>query len=254
MADRRLSPISALRAALEAALDWLYPRHCYHCGRSLAEGRSRMLCRRCLRELEKLRIGGAVCATCGLSLAGDPDPEALCMACRIERRRFDRARAFVAYAGPATSLIRAYKFDGDYTLGPRLMRAMMDRGWTPPDLEAPDVVAPVPLHRRRRRERGYDQALLLARVVARRLGGELRPRLLRRTRYTSQQALLPMRHRWDNVRGAFAVRRGERLDGRKVLLVDDVMTTGVTADECAGELKAAGAAEVQVLTLARTAP
>ncbi len=254
MVETTARPIAALRAAFEAGLDWLYPRHCYHCGRSLAHVRSQMLCRRCLAELEDLRVSGALCATCGLPLAGEPAPELVCMACRVERRHFERARAFVAYAGPAASLIRAYKFDGDYMLGPRALRAMMDRGWTPPDVEPAHLVVPVPLHRRRRRERGYDQALLLAEVVAERIGGELRPRVLARTRYTSQQALLPMGRRWDNVRAAFAARRPDQVEGRSVLLVDDVLTTGVTADECARELKAAGAARVHVLTLARTAP
>jgi ComF family protein len=269
---------------LNSLLDWFYPRHCYHCGRHLQDSGARILCGACSKELADGRIVGAKCAICGLPLAGAavgrlpvPDeaiagsplageaagglPHAgeleaapLCITCRAEERHFDLARAIVTYAGPASSVIRAFKFGGQFFLGPRFLEAMLDRGWMPPEIGGAELVAPVPLHPRRRRERGYDQALLLARVLAKRLGGKLLPGVLVRTRYTSQQALLPVARRWDNVRGAFGVRDAAKFRGRRVLLVDDVMTTGMTASECARVLKKAGAEHVQVLTLARPAP
>jgi ComF family protein len=189
-----------------------------------------------------------------MPLAAEPDADLLCLACRVERRHFERARALFTYAGPAVSLVRCFKFEGEFFLGERLLRAALRREWLPHDLEGADLIVPVPLHRRRRQERGYDQALLLARPLAAHLGCRLERRALVRSRYTSQQALLPRSRRWDNVRGAFAVKRPARVDGRSVLLVDDVMTTGMTADACAATLRRAGAGRVQVFTLTRAVP
>jgi len=245
--------LTALRGMAELALDWFYPRHCYHCERPLGDVGGRTLCPACFDELRRQRITGAVCDVCGLPLSGEVAAGSLCVTCRAEERHFDRARAFVRYAGPARSIIHSFKFEGCYFLGPRTLRAMLERDWLPEGAGDVDALLPIPLHRRRRRERGYDQALLLARTLARHLDRPLLRGVLARSRYTSQQALLPMRRRWDNVRGAFVVRRPAEAAGRRLLLVDDVLTTATTARECARMLKQAGAAHVQVLTLARTA-
>jgi ComF family protein len=212
------------------------------------------LCARCFGDLAAARLTGPACGRCGLPLAGPPESGVLCLNCRAMPPHFDCARAFFAYQSPAGALIRRYKFDGEFRLGPHLLRTALGRGWLPGDLPGADAVLPVPLHRRRLRERGFNQALLLARPLARHLGCPVIKRALVRTRYTSQQTLLPMNKRWDNVRNAFAVRRPGTVRGLKLLLVDDVMTTGRTADECAKALKQAGAAGVAVLTLCRTVP
>jgi ComF family protein len=245
---------AVLRAPLDLALDWLYPRHCCHCDELIDAGAGRILCRRCFDDLRARRIGGPVCRVCGLPLAGAAEPGVLCVACMAEGRSFDRARAFFPYAGPVVSIIRHFKFHGEFFLGPRFLRGALRQKWMPGDLDGSDVVVPIALHSRRRRERGYDQALLLARVVAADLGRGLLARTLIRTRYTSQQAMLPAGRRADNVRGAFRVSGPQKVAGRSVLLVDDVMTTGATANECARVLKKAGATQVQVLALARTVP
>ncbi len=243
-----------LRDGFSALLDWFYPRHCYHCDAPIEQPRARILCRDCYDVLKADRITGSVCATCGLPLEGAASDEVECVSCRLQKRHFEAARAFTAYAGPASSVIKSYKFKGDYFLGPRFLRGMLAQGWLPDGIGAPDAVMPVPLHPRRRRERGYDQALLLARVLARRFGCRLARGALVRTRYTSQQSLLPVTQRWDNVRGAFAVTRPALVEGKRLLLVDDVLTTGMTAEECAKALKKAGATRVEVLALARTLP
>ena len=243
-----------LRGCADALLDWLYPRHCYHCEAPIEQSRGHVLCPACYNDLLGRRITGGLCATCGLPLPVEPSGEAMCVSCRLQGRSFDAARAFFAYAGPAASVIKSYKFKGDYFLGPRFLRGLLAQGWLPDGIEAPQAVVPVPLHPRRRRERGYDQALLLARVLAEHFGCQLVRGALVRTRYTSQQALLPVTQRWDNVRGAFAVAKPKLVEGRSLLLVDDVLTTGMTADECAKVLKKSGAARVQVLALARTMP
>jgi len=247
-------PAVWLREGLHSLLDWFYPRHCYHCEAPIRRSRGHIFCRDCYGELLSGRITGAVCTTCGLPLEVDGSSEPRCVSCRLQQRHFDTARAFFAYAGPASSLIKSYKFKGDYFLGPRFLRGLLAQGWLPEGIEAPQAVLPVPLHPRRRRERGYDQALLLARVLTRHFGCELTRGALVRTRYTSQQALLPVTMRWDNVRGAFNVAKPGPVRGHSLLLVDDVLTTGMTANECARVLKRAGASKVQVLALARTLP
>jgi ComF family protein len=119
------------------------------------------------------------------------------------------------------------------------------------ELLAADVVVPVPLHSQRHRERGYNQAELIARPLARRLGLPHRGVLLLRTRPRPDKHILTFRERWESVRGAFATRPGSQVDKLRVLLVDDVMTTGATLDACAKALREAGAKSVIGLTVAR---
>jgi len=116
-----------------------------------------------------------------------------------------------------------------------------------------DVVVPVPLHRQRERERGYNQADLIAKPLARKLGLPYRAVLLVRTKPRPDKHILTLEERWDSVRGAFATRPGIKVDNLRVLLVDDVMTTGATLDACARALRGAGAKSVIGLTVARAA-
>mgnify|MGYP006279604543 FL=1 len=240
--------------AAGALLDWVYPRHCYHCGVPLDAPGRLVLCGDCFRAMVENRLDGNVCGRCGLPLSGPEEDGALCIGCLAQERYFDLARAFFAYAGPVTSVIKSFKFEGNYFLGPRLLRVSLARKWLPEEIVAPEGVVPVPLHPRRRRERGYDQALLLAETLAGHFDCKLVKDALVRTRYTRQQTRLTPTGRRDNVRGAFAVADGKAVEGRSLLLVDDVATTGATAEECSKALKKAGCGRLQVLTLARTAP
>jgi len=169
------------------------------------------------------------------------------MLCRLGLRGFDAAYSFGAYEGVLRELIHLFKYGRVRSLarplGAQLAAAI-------PQDQRFDVVAPVPLHWRRRLARGFNQAALLAAAVARRYAVPV-TRAVRRRRGTPSQAGLSNAQRRANVAGAFQVRRAERVRGRRVLLVDDVMTTGATASACAAALKRAGAAYVAVLTLAR---
>lgn len=242
----------AVRRGFGALLDWFYPRHCCHCEQPIEEPAANILCRACFGDLRAGRIEGDLCDRCGLPMTTERNT--LCLDCRLEERHFDLARAFFSYSGPAASVIKSYKFKNNFHLGSQFLRGILKSGWLPTDIQRPAGVVPVPLHPRRRRERGFDQALPLGRVLSKHYQCELVRRALVRERYTGQQARLPASRRWDNVRNAFAVTRPQRVEGLRLLLVDDVMTTGMTADQCAKELKAAGAERVEVLTLARTAP
>jgi len=175
------------------------------------------------------------------------DLEGRCALCRAGARGFDAAYCFGFYEGPLRELIHLLKYDGMKPLagllGEYLSRAL-------PLDEKFDAVVPMPLHWRRRFERGFNQAALLAKHLARRRRIPLL-NAVRRIRATQTQTGLTNAKRRENVRGAFRARRGQPLKGLRVLLVDDVMTTGATASACAAVLKRAGARSVTLLTLAR---
>jgi ComF family protein len=145
-------------------------------------------------------------------------------------------------------VVQHLKYRGARALAAPLADLMADRYPFPDDA----LLAPVPLHISRLRARGYNQALLLARGVARRRHLALAPRLLARTRSTAEHAHLDAAARHRNVRGAFAVRPGPSIGGRTIVLIDDVLTTGATADACARALRAAGATRIHVFTVGRT--
>ncbi|MGB7217696.1 MAG: ComF family protein [Vicinamibacterales bacterium] len=206
---------------------------------------------------------GPVCAGCWASIlpltpplcdrCGDVLPTwrstsvwaAQCPRCRRTRRQVDRARAIGAYDGALRAVIHALKYEGRRSLARPLAALMRARGADV--LEGSDWLVPVPLHRSRRRERGFNQAADLARH----LGPPVRE-ALRRVRPTRTQTELPQAQRHHNVRDAFAlaVAAGE-LAGTAIVLVDDVSTTGATLDACARVLKEAGVREVRALTAAR---
>jgi ComF family protein len=175
------------------------------------------------------------------------DEEGRCAICRAGLRGFDAAYSFGTYDGALRQLIHVYKYGKvrtlDRPLGDLLLRAL-------PRDQSFDWVTPVPLHWRKRWQRGFNQADLLARRVAAHTGIP-RTRLLRRLRYTASQASMSHTGRRHSVTGAFACRRPDRVAGRSILLIDDVLTTGSTAAACALALKRAGAARVALLTLAR---
>jgi len=179
------------------------------------------------------------------------DEKGVCAACRSGLRGFDRAASFGLYEGPLRKLIHLYKYSGMKPLAGTLA-GYMERALS---IDAAfDAVVPVPLHWRRQWDRGFNQSELLARHIAQRRGIPVL-HALRRKRATAVQAGLASAGRRRNVAGAFLLRCGGKTDpglaGRKVLLIDDVMTTGATASACASVLKRGGAKSVSLLTLAR---
>jgi ComF family protein len=224
----------------------LFPDECRVCGKSLVEISRTPVCPACLAQPEPFEAEHW-CRACRTPFrnAFPLGDEGLCGLCRAGVRGFDAAYCFGSYEGTLRTLIHLFKYHRMAPLDRPLSR-MLERA-LPPD-ERIDAVVPAPLHWRRKWQRGFNQAELLARRIASRRGVPL-IRGLRRTRATRPQAGLSNTARRENVTGAFQARR--RLDGMSVLLVDDVMTTGSTATACAFALKRAGARRVVLLTVAR---
>ena len=244
-----------LSGASDALVSVLFPAGCRLCERVLAHASTVPICEECLGSF--LALGGALCETCGQplaawSLGGERATESsVCPECQNRGYGFDRARSYALYQAELVRAIVLLKFERVEPLARwfagRLAEVARNQG-----LEA-DIVVPVPLHRQRERERGYNQADLIAKPLARKLGLPYRAVLLVRTKPRPDKHILSLEERWDSVRGAFATRPGTKVDNLRVLLVDDVMTTGATLDACARALRGAGAKSVIGLTVARAA-
>lgn len=242
----RHSAVGAARGLLDAVL----PPQCLACDALVATPGS--LCGACWAEAKF--IAAPQCAVCGVPFAFEMGPEALCGACSRARPDYDRARAVLRYDDLGRRLVVAFKH-GDRTHGAPTFGRWLARAGA--DLLADaDWVAPVPLHRWRLLRRRFNQSAMLALALCRASDGgaeRFAPELLQRRRRTPSQAGLNAAQRQRNVRNAFFVtpRAAAALAGRRVLLVDDVLTTGATVSECARVLRRAGASAVDVLTLAR---
>jgi ComF family protein len=191
------------------------------------------------------------CAVCGRPFQTGLEGAWACADCLISPPAFDRAAAGGLFNGSLRLAIHAFKYERVFGLARPLAGFMAERLAPPFYPPEADLILPVPLHRRRLRQRGFNQALLLARSLYAPWPERLHPDLLRRIRWTEPQINLTGPDRRRTVRRAFALTRPERVEGRQVLLVDDVFTTGATVNECARVLKRAGAETVLVLTLAR---
>jgi len=236
----------------DAIVSLLFPAGCRICERLLT-GASRVpICEECLSSFK--RVPNIVCEVCGRPLTGMTQKEGeplLCPACQDRTYAFERARSFALYEEAVVRAILLLKFEQIEPLGAwfseRLAELVSAEGAT----LAADVVVPVPLHRERERERGYNQAALISKPLAKRLRLPHKAVLLMRTRARPDKQVLSLEERWESVRGAFATRPGSQVDNLRVLLVDDVLTTGATLDACARALREAGAKSVMGLTVAR---
>lgn len=227
------------KIAARRVADGLLAQDCLLCGQTSA---SELLCRVCAGDLPRLPADR--CPRCALPTPGSE----LCGRCLTRALHYDRTLAAFNYGFPLDKLIQAFKYAHRLALAPFLGRELAALA---AEVEA-DLVIPLPLHPTRLRERGFNQALELARPVAVSLRLPLDARTCSRNRPTPPQAGLPWKERAKNIRGAFHC-AGD-LSGRRILLVDDVMTTGASLDECARTLKLHGAAEVTLLVVARALP
>jgi ComF family protein len=205
------------------------------------------MCAGCFKSVSLIR--SPMCTVCGVPFMTIGGEDHVCGECLDSRRRYDRAVAAAVYDGPVLDLVHSLKYRSRTHLAGNIAELMrdaakaMDKDW--------DLVVPVPLHRRRLFFRSYNQSLLVARCISVMLGTPVDYLGLRRIRNTPAQVGMKKEERSKNVRDAFKVAPPGTFKGKKVLLVDDVYTTGATVNECARVLKKDGAKKVDVLTAAR---
>ena len=254
---KRIAPIGRTRADVGPllvrwtfkSLDWLYPRNCPGCGvPSDREGRH--WCWNCFRKIEFFPQHGG-CEICGQRVEGNVTHSFVCDVCLARRPHFDRARAAADFKDTLRDQILAFKYQNALWMRQDLCDVLEGAVKAHFPTAQIDVVIPVPLHPVRQRERTFNQAAMLAEALAERMDRRCDTQSLIRTRETSTQTKLHAAQRHTNISGAFQVKRPEWVAQRRILLVDDVMTTGATLDECARVLKQANARAVWAVTIAR---
>ncbi len=240
------------RRALDWGSAWLFPEICQICQGQSAVPSDGYVCGDCWQRLRFLRH--PFCGQCGLPYEGAVESVFRCGNCRDRDWAFDGARAALVANRMGLELIHQYKYGGALWLEPLLARVLWDQlgflglreGW--------DCVVPIPLYPVKQRERSFNQAERLGRQVAQRLGVPLHTRLVKRVAPTGSQTMLGRSQRLANMQGAFDVSRSSQpasLSGQRVLVIDDVLTTGATADACARVVRRLGAREIWVMTVAR---
>ena len=243
-----------LAEASDAIVSVFFPAGCRICERLLVRASRVPFCEECLASFSAAPEKS--CEVCGQALAwmtvreGEP---LVCRACQQKTYAFERARSYGIYDGQLVRAILLLKWERIEPLGAWFAEKLAEIVRRESGLLGADIVVPVPLHRDRERQRGYNQAGLISKPLARKLGLPHKAVLLMRTRPRPGKQVLSLEERWESVRGAFATRPGSQVDNKRVLLVDDVMTTGATLDACARALLETGAKSVLGLTIARAA-
>jgi ComF family protein len=260
-APNRPAVVSWAAEVAESLFATLFPADCRICGEPLIRISRLPVCENCLGSIHPM--GGGLCTVCGERIVSgyalqDGAGDIRCGLCRRLEPPFAKAAAYGSYESGLRDLIHMLKYQqvrpAANVLGRMLAEVIgdLEGGWT----AAPVLVVPVPLFAGKLRQRGFNQAELIARAALKLLPGKerytLRTDVLERSRETQSQIGLTRHQRRENLRGAFRVKDREKLSGREILLVDDVFTTGTTASECARVIRRAGAARVWVATVART--
>ncbi len=254
---------------LWAALDILFPPRCLICDAYLPDGsmstvkgftpyhrsffgefvEERAFCPKCFDEIPLLR--GPLCLRCGSPLPHELHPESYCGQCLVTPPPYSSAQSLGRYEGSLHHAINRLKYNNKRSLaGPLGHLLFIATGDRIKSLEI-DIILPIPLHSKRLKERGYNQSVLIAEALARYIDVPVELGCLERVRWTTPQVELKGSQREKNVRRAFRVRRPERIKGKRMLLLDDVLTTGATVNEATRTLIKSGATEVHVVTLGR---
>jgi len=229
------------------AVDLVYPRNCQFCETPLAEEQRGVVCPACLALAKP--IAPPFCRRCALPFDGKLDEQVDCGYCQNLKFHFTRAFAACRAEGVVRACIHRLKYNREMYYVPHLADwlAVAGKRWI--DWTQVDAIVPVPLHPVKQRGREFNQAEVLARELSREVSRPMLIKCVRRVKATKSQTRLDAKSRRENLRGAFAAR--SKLDGQRVVLVDDVFTTGATLDACASILLRSGATDVIALTVAR---
>jgi ComF family protein len=245
------SAATAIDGIYNSMLAVVYPQACAVCGASVESRQDAPGCAACWESTKLFTADDTLCWKCGaFTEANASEPQRQSIRCgRCDADDFTATRACGPYEGVLRASVLALKREP--YVGRRLLEAMSCAQRRSPLADA-NLIVPVPLHSKRERQRGHNQAAVLARELARATGLELDEHVLvRRTHTERHRAGMDARARRESVAGAFEIRAPKQIAGRRVLLIDDVFTTGSTVSECASVLKSAGATDVFVLTIAR---
>lgn len=240
-----MAVLPLLKGALRPMVDYALPPRCPGCGAIVGEDFA--FCLSCWGGMEFL--GAPCCARCGLPFPHDMGEGAECGACMADPPAWDGARAVLAYGDVARTVALRLKYGRRIGMARLIARQMLRHVG---DEEA--VIVPVPLHRWRLWQRGFNQSALIADHLGRMTGWPVDKRALQRVKRTAPLRGMNPAQRARTVRGAFALGKGQALRGRRVLLIDDIHTSGATAAACAKQLKRGGAGQVHLLCWARVLP
>jgi competence protein ComFC len=238
-----------LREFFNAAIELVYPRNCLFCQKTVDGDRDGYVCPSCLSAVKWL--APPFCQRCALPYAGAVPETFVCENCRHLKFHFERVVCACRAEGVVREAIHRFKYNREMYFGPYLADWFVQGVRDKLDWADVDAVIPVPLHPRKRRERGFNQAEYLADALKKSVGAEILSGNLRRVKDTATQTALDAKQRAANLRGAFVLREPQAVKGKRAAILDDVFTTGATTNECARVLADAGAASLIVLTLAR---
>jgi len=244
-----MNPLASLQSFSEMALGFVYPNVCQICSEERATSREGFVCSRCWQQVRFIRP--PFCRRCGLPFSGEITESFECSNCRDMELEFTSARSAVTAGGVVLEVIHRYKYQRALWFEPFLADLLIREALPVLRQQQWDWIVPVPLHPAKKRQREFNQAERLAVHLSEATKIPINTGLLKRVTATQTQTKLTRDQRAENMRNAFTIDPPQRLSGNRILLFDDVFTTGATTNACAKVLRAAGAREVGVWTVAR---
>lgn len=241
--------LASLKAVSETALGFVYPNVCQICSAERAMPAQGFVCSHCWQQVRFIKP--PFCDRCGLPFHGSLTTPFECTNCREMELHFRSARSAVSAKGLVLEVIHRYKYKRALWFEPFLADLLLREALPELRREKWDWIVPVPLHPAKKRQREFNQAERLGALLSAAAGIPMNPALLKRVAATATQTKLTRQERAENMRNAFALNVAGKLDGQRIVLFDDVFTTGATTNACARVLRGAGAGEICVWTLAR---
>ena len=241
--------MASFKKIAEAAIGLIYPNVCQLCGAQRATSSEGFVCSRCWQQVRFIKP--PYCKRCGLPFQGSLTTTFECTNCREMKLHFRSARSAVSASGAVLEVLHRYKYKRALWFEPFLADLLIREALPELRQEKWDWIVPVPLHPAKKRQREFNQAERLATFLSAAAAIPMDTTLLKRVSWTETQTRLSREKRAENMRNAFRMRKRTKLNGERILLFDDVFTTGATTNACAQVLRAAGAGEIGVWTVAR---